>query len=113
MRSPRIALSQAQIEETLGKHDRITLYRTLKSFEEKGVIHKAMDGTDASKYALCDEACDMHSHTDDHPHFLCESCGLTYCLDELKIPEFNLPAKYKLTEVQLALHGICDVCNKS
>ncbi|MEY3321815.1 MAG: hypothetical protein RLZZ417_1398, partial [Bacteroidota bacterium] len=33
------ALSQSDIENDLGKTDRITLYRTLRSFEDNGLIH--------------------------------------------------------------------------
>lgn len=107
------ALSQANIEEQLSEYDRITLYRTLKSFEKKGVIHKALDAGTEVKFALCHDDCDAHRHSDDHPHFLCVSCGHTYCLDELDIPQFNLPEHYILKDVQLALSGICDNCNNT
>ena len=38
------ALSQSDIEENVGQIDRITLYRTLRSFEDNGLIHRAIDG---------------------------------------------------------------------
>lgn len=107
------ALSQASIEASLGEYDRITLYRTLKSFEQSGIIHKALDVGDETKYALCQDDCDTHHHSDDHPHFLCLKCGETYCLDQLKIPDFKLPDNYKLQDVQLALSGLCNRCNPS
>lgn len=112
LKNPSLALSHSDIEEALGDHDRITLYRTLKSFEESGLIHKALDGGNENKFALCQDDCDEHSHSDDHPHFLCQSCGNTYCLDMLEIPKFQLPAGYKLKEVRLAMSGICDQCNR-
>ncbi|HEX8349604.1 MAG TPA: hypothetical protein VF598_06570, partial [Hymenobacter sp.] len=41
------ALSGHEIEQLLGPGiDRITLYRTLRSFEEKGLIHRVMDASD-------------------------------------------------------------------
>jgi len=111
--NPSRALSHAMIEEALGDHDRITLYRTLRSFERSGIIHKALDGADDTKYALCQEDCSVHSHTDDHPHFHCEQCGETYCMESLSIPQFSMPEQYKLNEVHLALSGVCSSCNAS
>ena len=60
------ALSHTDIEEALGDHDRITLYRTLKSFQDKGLIHEAVDGGKDTKYALCQNQCDVHHHIDHH-----------------------------------------------
>ena len=52
------ALSQPDLEKDLGDDfDRVTLYRTLTSFREKGVIHKVLDDAGATKYALCSHGC--------------------------------------------------------
>ena len=56
--SAQNALSNQDIEDRLSDVDRVTLYRTLKSFQEKGIIHRAFDSTDTPKYAACSEACD-------------------------------------------------------
>ena len=45
------AISLQDLERDFQHSDRITLYRTLKTFEEKGLIHSINDGTDATKYA--------------------------------------------------------------
>ena len=38
------ALSHGNLEKTLGqKYDRVTIYRTLKTFVEKGILHKVLD----------------------------------------------------------------------
>ncbi len=105
------ALNLSKLEESLGSFDRITLYRTLKRFEQAGIIHKVLVDSEESRYALCHDDCSEHNHTDDHPHFLCNNCGETFCLDELNMPEFKMPANYKLQDVQLALSGICAECN--
>ena len=63
------ALSHAELERELEETDRVTLYRTLKKFEESGIIHKAIDGTDTARYALCHGACEHHHHEDNHAHF--------------------------------------------
>ncbi|HWZ05000.1 MAG TPA: hypothetical protein VNX40_15390, partial [Mucilaginibacter sp.] len=47
------AISLSDIEKGLTPADRITIYRTLKTFEEKGLVHAIDDGTCSPKYALC------------------------------------------------------------
>jgi Fur family ferric uptake transcriptional regulator len=110
---PEIAVSQKYIEQGLGAYDRITLYRTLKSFEKLGVIHKAVDGGAEVKYALCHEDCSAHQHSDDHAHFYCQKCGDTFCLDQFDMPKLELNNDYIVKEVQIALSGICMKCNVS
>ena len=74
------ALSNSDLEIELESSDRITLYRTLCSFEERGLIHQATDSSVTNKYALCDESCSIRIHNDKHAHFHCEKCGETICL---------------------------------
>lgn len=103
------AISLSDVEKGLGHVDRITVYRTLKTFEQKGVLHLVQDGT-ASKYALCAEACTTSKHYDDHLHFSCTSCGETSCLPEVKVPVIPSPANYRLNEVSLYGRGVCYPC---
>ena len=52
--SKTIALSHADIESFLiDGFDRVTIYRTLKTFLDKGIIHKVLDDQGGIKYALC------------------------------------------------------------
>jgi len=55
------ALSLSDIEKNLETADRITIYRTLKTFEQNGLIHSIEDGTGTPKYALCMEDCSTMS----------------------------------------------------
>ena len=64
-------VSLGDVEKNFAHSDRTTLYRTLKTFEEKGLVHSIQDGTDASKYALCADACKAGDHYDLHLHFYC------------------------------------------
>ena len=105
------ALAQSDIENELADMDRITLYRTLKSFNDKGLIHKAIDDTDKTKYALCHQDCDEEQHNDQHPHFYCIKCHRTECLDEVTALAVPVPEGYKVTEVQVALKGPCKICS--
>ena len=104
------ALSSYEIEHKFEDLDRITLYRTLKSFEEAGLIHQAVDVSGKSKYALCSEDCSTHHHEDHHAHFYCKKCEKTVCLDDVKIPSIKLPNNFKLEDQQLVLSGICSNC---
>lgn len=106
-----VALSSSDIERSLPKIDRVTLYRTIKSFQEKGVIHKAIDGTDTARYAMCVDNCAEHDHKDDHVHFRCNKCNNTFCLDHTTTPEITIPQGFTVTSSNLVITGICDKCN--
>lgn len=104
------ALSNQDIEDKLEEVDRITLYRTLKSFQEKGIIHRAFDGTDIPKYAACSESCDVHAHHDEHLHFHCSECDNTFCVDEIKIPKLEMPKGFTAQKTNIVVDGICENC---
>ena len=84
-----------EIEKSIPALDRITLYRNLKLFEDKGIIHRALDGTNHPKYAICAEGCNEEKHQDNHAHFHCVACEKTVCIDEISLPQIdNLPSGY-------------------
>ncbi len=109
-----IAISQQLIETSLEKQfdvvDRITIYRTLKTFEQKGIIHKAIDGTHTPKYALCVDDCTEHEHHDTHAHFHCDDCSKTYCMEELEAPKIKAPKGFKVKSPHLVINGLCSDC---
>jgi len=106
------AVSLTDIEKTLETADRTTIYRTLKTFAEKGLIHIIDDGTGLPKYALCPDNCDAGGHHDLHVHFNCVSCKETFCLPNTKIPDVMLPCDFTSTEMNLVVKGICSACKK-
>ncbi len=105
------AMALSDIENAFTKVDRTTLYRTLKTFEEKGVVHQIEDGTGISKYALCEPGCNCSIEQDLHLHFHCSNCGETVCLTEHKIPQINLPEGYLAEDVNLVVTGLCEKCS--
>ena len=108
------ALSQPDMERLIGESfDRVTIYRTLTSFLEKGLIHKVLDDTGVAKYALCHSHHEMHAHTDEHIHFKCQRCGNTSCLEDMPFPHFNAPVGYVFTETSILINGICPLCQKA
>ncbi len=105
------ALSYSDIEREVAEtYDRVTVYRTLKTFLDKGVVHKVLDNEGSLKYALCKEHCTTAEHHHEHVHFKCTHCGQTTCLDDMKIPGMTLPSGYKATELNLLIQGICPKC---
>jgi len=112
LETPHAAMNNTKLESRLGAHDRITLYRTLKSFEDKGLVHQVHDGSNELKYALCHDGCKVHTAQQDHAHFRCETCDITYCLDTVSDVNINIPENYTLKKVNLALTGTCANCNK-
>jgi Fur family ferric uptake transcriptional regulator len=106
------ALAHADIESKSGeKFDRVTVYRTLQTFLDKGIIHSIPTADNAIKYALCKDDCSEGHHHDNHIHFMCTNCGNTTCLDEVTTPEVKLPKGYKLQHVDLVVNGLCKNCN--
>lgn len=104
------AISLSDIEKSLEPADRITIYRTLKTFEGKGLVHAIDDGSGSPKYALCLDECDADRHHDLHVHFNCVVCRETFCLPNTKIPEVLLPQNFSATEMNLVVKGICSKC---
>ena len=110
LRSQRSAISLTEMEAQLDHSDRATIFRTLKTFEEKGMIHAIDDGTGKTKYALCQDECDTLHHHDLHIHFYCNSCEETTCHPGIAIPEIHLPEGYAMQEINLVVKGTCMKC---
>ena len=69
------ALEHADIEKKTGESfDRVTVYRTLQLFVEKGLIHLIPTTDNAIKYALCKEDCEAGHHHDNHVHLSHMKC---------------------------------------
>lgn len=107
------ATSQPMLEKVLGEEvDRVTLYRILKTFEEKGILHKVIDLNGTANYAICSSDCSSHAHHDEHFHFNCNKCHKVYCMDDFHLPAIELPKGFKAETLNLAINGICNHCNQ-
>lgn len=107
------AISLNDLENEFQHSDRITIFRTVKTFEEKGLIHDIKDGNEGTKYALCDQDCTLGAHYDLHLHFYCNSCKQLICLPKENMPEIKLPQNYQLQEVSFVARGVCDICSNN
>ena len=105
------ALAHADIEkQTSDKIDRVTIYRTLQTFEEKGIVHTIPTADNSVKYALCKEHCEEGHHHDNHVHFVCENCNKTTCLDDVLVPEVKLPSGFVPHQSNMVVNGLCKEC---
>lgn len=105
------ALEHGDFEKLAGKSfDRVTVYRTLQTFMDKGIIHKIPTTDTSVRYAICKSECSEHDHHDHHIHFKCEECGNTICLDETDVPEIHLPKGYAAHNVDVIVSGVCKGC---
>ncbi len=105
------ALAHSDIEKKTGeKFDRVTVYRTLQTFVEKGIVHTIPTADNAVLYALCKDDCTSGHHHDNHVHFICDICHTTYCLDSVVTPEVKLPQGFKTGTIDVVVTGICKNC---
>ncbi len=105
------AISLTELELGMGKTDRVTLYRTIRTFEEHGLVHRIEDGSNVTKFALCEENCNSMGHHDLHVHFFCTRCKETHCLPKTHVPEVILPPQYQGNQRELTIKGLCGRCN--
>jgi Fur family ferric uptake transcriptional regulator len=106
------ALAHGDIEKRAGeKFDRVTVYRTLQTFVEKGIIHAIPTADNSIRYALCKDHCTEGHHHDHHVHFVCVDCGNTYCLDDVVTPEIKLPKGYVSSHIEVVVDGTCKTCS--
>ena len=106
----RAAVSLADLVHHFSKSDRTTLYRTLKTFQEHGVVHQIYDESGSTKYGLCAENCTCSYPDDMHAHFYCSSCDNTYCLQKLSIPTVDLPDGFAPSYGNFVITGRCPDC---
>lgn len=107
------ATSQPYLEKQMADDvDRVTLYRILKTFEEKGILHKVIDLSGTANYAICSSDCSANAHRDEHFHFNCSNCLKVYCMDDFHLPAIALPPGFKAATLSLSITGICNQCSQ-
>jgi Fur family transcriptional regulator, ferric uptake regulator len=105
------ALAHADIEKRTGENfDRVTVYRTLQTFVDKGIIHHIPTKDNSILYALCKDDCEAGHHHDNHVHFVCDECNKTICLEEVTVPQVKLPKGFTPHHAEMVVSGICGDC---
>ena len=107
------ALSGTEVEKQLTiVFDRITLYRTLRTFEEKRLVHRVIDDSETVRYAAYSGLL-ATSAAIDHVHFKCTACRHIYCLSHVAVPTVELPGRYQVTRGEYLVSGVCEQCQVS
>lgn len=107
----RNPMTQQEIMRKLSKVklNYVSIYRSLETFVQGGIIHKVESGDRIWRFALGSEKKQGH----DHPHFTCNQCGITECLDGTKIPNtITLRKGYIIERKELYLKGLCPKCSE-
>ena len=105
------ALAHADIEKnTAVNFDRVTVYRTLQTFTENGIIHQIPTTDNTILYALCKDKCEAGHHHDEHVHFICVDCEKTVCMDDVTVPQVKLPIGFTPLQTAMVVKGTCNDC---
>lgn len=112
------ALCHHEITESLHNYiaDKVTIYRTLNTFEQKGLIHKVASKDRNWQYAICLKKERPVEVDRTHAHFICEQCGRIFCMPVSglqSLPEADHIDGFKITEKELRYHGLCPDCSSS
>lgn len=87
--------------------DRVTVFRILNTFTEKGLIRKVEFGEGKARYEL---------NTGEHHHLICQECGRIESIEDCHIEMFKKEIKEKTGFIvkshSLEFFGICKNCQK-
>ncbi len=103
------AMNYSAIQKALSPIDRVTLYRTLQSLKEKGIIHKAFQDGSEVYFAICGNSCEENNHHHEHVHFKCINCDTISCEKLDKIIDVSLLG-FIINKIAINLEGVCNRC---
>lgn len=102
------ALSENEIRDCLAAtYDRTTFYRSFRTLEESGIIHKIVVNSQTVRYAL-----NHGSQQCGHAHFHCQQCSAVQCLGTVPVTPPALPHGYAALHAEMIVRGICNVCGQ-
>ena len=92
-----------------GMYDKASIWRVLSDFAGVGIVRRMDVGDRIWRYELLDA---NHTISDEHPHFLCVSCGEVTCLPPLELRALGggLPEALAGAQYQIRVSGSCSVC---
>jgi Fur family ferric uptake transcriptional regulator len=115
MRKVGRAVAHAEVAEALEKLelDRVSIYRVLVDLARVKVLTRSDRGDHVWRFELA--RADV-SHSREHPHFVCVTCGTVACLPEEAVrigAARTAPRAVRKGEVEVQLKGECDACASS
>lgn len=105
------ALTEQEMKELLEyDFDRVTVFRTLRTFIEVGLVHHVTVNKNEVRYALSRpelKADDKKGHA----HLHCDRCGEVLCLGGFSVDESIIPQQFQVIDYELIINGLCSKCN--
>lgn len=103
--------SQFILDEVKKSHpaiDRATVFRTLNTFTEQGLLIKLEFNEGKSRYEL--------SLKDHHHHVICTECGRFVCIEQCNLKEIDREVTkdtgFRINFHRLEFFGVCHDCQK-
>jgi Fur family ferric uptake transcriptional regulator/Fur family zinc uptake transcriptional regulator len=87
--------------------DAITLYRTLATLKEAGLVHR-VQGTDGVWRSCAQPG--VAGCPGNHAHFLCTGCARMECLVDQPMPRVNAPDGATVEGRHFVAYGRCSAC---
>ena len=107
-------ISMSELKERMSKDcDRVTLYRNLKNFTRKGILHEVYLDKQESKFVLPENIVNPDKNYSEHLHFKCTNCDMVKCLTDQEIMTIKLPDGYTMQEVNFVVFGLCNKCSNN
>ena len=92
------------VDKFSNKMNKTTVYRILDRLEQEGILHSFIDQKGLKRYAKDLE----NNHSNAHPHFICEDCGISRCVKiNIAVPNIS---QYNIKNTEHILIGICKEC---
>jgi Fur family ferric uptake transcriptional regulator len=103
-------VSTRDLEMELSKpFDRVTLYRTLRVFAERKLVHRIQVSENCVAYRAPYGL--EEGKSSEHLHFHCTHCDQVFCMPQIPIQDVSLPAGFQKSKSQLVVDGLCIKCN--
>jgi Fur family transcriptional regulator, ferric uptake regulator len=110
-RTPLSVNAIRQAVETKANIDKVTVYRILSLFRQRGIIREIASAGGANYFEMATLENPLH------PHFSCRNCGAFTCLAPLpftQAPELILPKDdYSIEHVEINISGLCACCRNT
>ncbi|MBS7232436.1 transcriptional repressor [Flavobacterium psychroterrae] len=88
------------------KHDRSSLFRSLQTYYEKGILEKFCNATGTAIYTLNRHKPDCNGKS----HFKCKDCETVVSLPNLPTEYLQLLGNNKMETMNLLIEGTCENC---
>lgn len=109
LREANRPMSLKALEMKLLSMDKSSIFRVLSLFLEHEVVHSFEDGRGLLNYELCEHHGPC-KHDENHIHFYCESCQRSFCLEDVHVPDVQLPEGFEAHAMSFVVKGVCAEC---